>query len=63
MVPGSSEDLHLPSVGDRVADGNDFRATVRYVGPVCTAKDPTAPWIGEPFSPSLTLCVSYVLKQ
>ncbi|CAN0315410.1 unnamed protein product, partial [Ectocarpus fasciculatus] len=30
-------------------DGNGFRATVRYVGPVCTAKDPTTPWIGVEF--------------
>lgn len=37
----------LPRLGDRVVDGKGFRATVRYVGPVCTAKDPTSIWIGE----------------
>ena len=37
----------LPSVGDRVVDDNGFRATVRYVGPVCTAKDPASKWIGK----------------
>ena len=50
---GRSMEVHgddgarLPSLGDRVVDGNGFRATVRYVGPVCTAKDPTSLWIGE----------------
>ncbi|CAM9598425.1 unnamed protein product [Choristocarpus tenellus] len=33
----------------RVQDGNGFRATVRYFGPVCTAKDPVSPWIGVEF--------------
>ncbi|CAN0489616.1 unnamed protein product [Ectocarpus sp. 12 AP-2014] len=48
MDPGdSSQSAQLPPIGGRVVDGNGFRATVRYVGPVCTAKDPTTTWIGE----------------
>ncbi|CAB1119573.1 unnamed protein product [Ectocarpus sp. CCAP 1310/34] len=50
MDPGdSSQAAQLPSIGGRVVDGNGFRGTVRYVGPVCTAKDPTTPWIGVEF--------------
>ncbi|CAM9155751.1 unnamed protein product [Ectocarpus sp. 4 AP-2014] len=45
----SSHAAQLPPIGGRVVDGNGFRATVRYVGPVCTAKDPTTPWIGVEF--------------
>lgn len=37
----------FPSIGERVVDVNGFRATVRYVGHVSTAKDPTSVWIGE----------------
>ncbi|CAN0330065.1 unnamed protein product, partial [Scytosiphon promiscuus] len=37
------------SIGERVVDGSGFRATVRYVGQVCTAKDPTSLWIGVEF--------------
>lgn len=47
MPPGIEAATELPSVGDRVVDANGFRATVRYVGPVSTAKDPEAMWIGE----------------
>lgn len=47
MPPGVEAAAELPGVGDRVVDLNDFRATVRYVGPVSTAKDPEAVWIGE----------------
>lgn len=47
MTVESDKDKKLPSVGDRVVDNNGYRATVRYVGPVCTAKDPTSKWIGE----------------
>lgn len=38
---------YVPAVGERVVDSNSFRATVRYVGPVSTAKDPSSVWIGE----------------
>ncbi|CAM9105857.1 unnamed protein product [Discosporangium mesarthrocarpum] len=41
--------MSYPKIGDRVKDGNGFRATVRYVGPVCTAKDPEGAWIGVEF--------------
>lgn len=41
------EGAQSPRLGERIVDGNGFRATVRYVGPVCTAKDPTSLWIGE----------------
>lgn len=47
MEPQGGGSGQLPSIGERVVDGNGFRATVRYVGPVCTAKDPTSLWIGE----------------
>lgn len=47
MAPCSSEEVILPSIGDRVVDDNGFRSTVHYVGSVCTAKDQTSVWIGE----------------
>lgn len=47
MTLESDKAKSLPSVGARIVDNNGFRATVRYVGPVCTAKDPTGKWIGE----------------
>lgn len=34
-------------VGQRVVDEEGNRATVRYIGPVASAKDPTATWIGQ----------------
>ncbi|CAN0301222.1 unnamed protein product [Pylaiella littoralis] len=49
MEPQGVESSQRSTVGDRVVDGNGFRATVRYVGPVCTAKDPTSLWIGVEF--------------
>ena len=34
-------------VGTRIRDDNDFRGTIRYVGPVATStKDPNATWYG-----------------
>jgi hypothetical protein len=33
-------------VGQRVVDEEGNRATVRYIGPVASAKDPAATWIG-----------------
>ena len=34
-------------VGTRIRDDNDFRGTIRYVGPVATStKDPSATWYG-----------------
>ena len=33
--------------GQRVLDGEGYRATIRYIGPVCTAKDTEAMWIGK----------------
>ena len=39
-LPGWSE-------GQRVVDDESYRATVRYIGPVATAKDPESIWIGE----------------
>ena len=34
-------------VGTRIRDDNDFRGTIRYVGPVATStKDPGATWYG-----------------
>lgn len=48
MMENARHDVpNLPSLLARVVDGNGFRATVRYVGPVCTAKDPASLWIGE----------------
>ncbi|CAN0087227.1 unnamed protein product, partial [Phaeothamnion confervicola] len=38
-----------PRLGDRVRDSNGFVATVRYIGPVCSAKDPEAIWAGVEF--------------
>eukprot|EP00752_Nemacystus_decipiens_P012382 g10974.t1 len=49
MEPHGDDGAQLSRLGDRVVDGNGFRATVRYVGPVCTAKDPTSLWIGVEF--------------
>ncbi|CAM9383954.1 unnamed protein product [Chrysoparadoxa australica] len=37
------------SLGQRVKDSNGFAATVRYIGPVSTSKDPSAVWIGVEF--------------
>ncbi|KAG5177088.1 putative beta-tubulin folding cofactor E [Tribonema minus] len=37
------------SLGQRVQDEKGFRATVRYIGPVCTSKDKDATWIGVEF--------------
>jgi hypothetical protein len=34
-------------VGQRVVDEEGYRATVRYIGPVATAKDKEALYIGE----------------
>lgn len=34
-------------IGQRVVDEEGNRATVRYLGPVATAKDPEALWIGK----------------
>lgn len=34
-------------IGQRVVDEEGHRATVRYVGPVATSKDPEAIWIGK----------------
>lgn len=36
-------------VGQRVVDEEGNRATVRYIGPVASAKDPAATWIGACF--------------
>lgn len=65
MAVDSDKNKSLPFVGDRVADNNGFRATVRYVGPVCTAKDPAGKWIGEKqhiVSPVVHYCLSLVRK-
>lgn len=56
MASDCGKDPQFPCVGARVVDDNGFRATVRYVGPVCTAKDPTSLWIGESFFEDLCQC-------
>lgn len=33
--------------GQRVVDEEGYRGTVRYIGPVATAKDPESIWIGK----------------
>lgn len=34
------------TVGSRVIDGDGYRATVRYIGPVAAAKNKDEVWIG-----------------
>ena len=33
-------------IGSRIRDQDGYRATVRYVGPVASAKDKSAIWLG-----------------
>jgi len=47
------------SQGQRVVDEEGYRATVRYIGPVATAKDPESIWIGtweQVWPPSTHFC-------
>jgi hypothetical protein len=47
--PAGTEAGKAPAweIGQRVVDDDGFRGTVRYVGPVATAKDQEAIYIGE----------------
>jgi tubulin-specific chaperone E len=42
----AADSLYL---GQRVQDLTGYRATVRYIGPVCTSKAKDAVWIGVEF--------------
>ena len=33
-------------IGSRIRDQDGYRATVRYIGPVASAKDKSAIWLG-----------------
>lgn len=63
MEAAHDDGVHLPSLLDRVVDENGFRATVRYVGPVCTAKDPASIWIGESFGVDIWKTFCFDLQQ
>lgn len=47
-VPGEGEKSKF-TLGQRVKDETGCRATVRYIGPVCTAKKADSVWIGVEF--------------
>ena len=36
----------MVKIGSRIRDPENFRGTVRYIGPVAVAKDPSETWLG-----------------
>jgi dynactin complex subunit len=48
LVEDGNKAVLLPvfEAGQRVCDGEGFRGTVRYVGPVATSKSADAMWVG-----------------
>lgn len=48
-----SAKMSLLTLGDRIADANGARGTIRYVGPIATSKSPTTQYYGT----RLCLCL------
>lgn len=44
--PCNSNLINMFAVGNRVRDGDGFRATIRYIGPVAAAKNKEEVWLG-----------------